>query len=203
VKPLVAGLIHPGEIRWRIGFDYPYKKRLKGGSINMNNYIRRLSGLGVSLWPKKGENKKTTLRKVWRIGALAPLVTLTLGPFFLDTQRLSAQRGGGAHGGGAQGSITYFSARDGNNESYVMNEDGSDPFRVTYDPASDVDPDISPNGQQIVFTSNRTGNNDIYTVGSSGGSAWNLTNHPANDGWARLSPNGKKIVFHSGRDGNF
>jgi len=116
---------------------------------------------------------------------------------------LTGFSGVGEHGGGPPGSIAFYSARDGNNEIYVMNADGSDPFRVTYDGPSDVDPDISPNGQHIVFTSNRTGNNDIYIVGISGGSAWNLTNNPANDGWARWSPNGKQIIFHSNRDGNF
>ena len=69
------------------------------------------------------------------------------------------------------GSIAFFSARDGNNEIYVMDWDGRRPLRITTNPASDVDPDISTNGRDIVFTSNRTGNNDIYIVGSSGGDA--------------------------------
>jgi hypothetical protein len=54
--------------------------------------------------------------------------------------------------GGPPQSVVFFSARDGhfNNQIYAMNPDGSDPLRVTYDTGSDVDPDISPNGQQIV-----------------------------------------------------
>jgi Tol biopolymer transport system component len=108
-----------------------------------------------------------------------------------------------AQGRGVPGGVAFFSARDGNNEIYVMNWDGSRPLRVTNDPGSDVDPDLSPNGRQIVFTSNRTGNNDIYVAGSAGGPAVNLTNNAATDGWARWSPDGKQIVFHSNRDGNF
>jgi Tol biopolymer transport system component len=168
----------------------------------MNNQNLRRSGGEFSRWSKGEERKKRG--KMWRIGVPVWLLALTFGVFFFGTQqRLRAQTGVGPHGGGPPGSITFYSARDGNNEIYVMNADGSDPFRVTNDPSSDVDPDISPNGGQIVFTSNRTGNNDIYIVGSSGGEPRNLTNHPANDGWARWSPDGQRIVFHSNRDGNF
>jgi Tol biopolymer transport system component len=106
-------------------------------------------------------------------------------------------------GGGIPGSIAFFSARNGNNEIYVMDWDGRRPLRITTHPASDVDPDISTNGRDIVFTSNRTGNNDIYIVGTRGGEPVNLTNNSANDGWARWAPDGEHIVFHSNRDGNF
>jgi TolB protein len=66
-----------------------------------------------------------------------------------------------------------------------------------------VDPAISPDGRDIVFTSNRSGNNDVFIVSSRGGTPINLTNNSANEGWARWSPNGRQVVFHSNRDGNF
>ena len=106
-------------------------------------------------------------------------------------------------GRGVPGNVAFFSARDGNNEIYVMDWDGRRPLRLTNDPGSDVDPAISPTGRDIVFTSSRTGNNDIFIVGSTGGAAVNLTNSPANDGWARWAPDGEHIVFHTNRDGNF
>ena len=106
-------------------------------------------------------------------------------------------------GRGVPSSLVFFSARDGNNEIYTADWDGRRPLRITSDPASDVDPDISPNGRDIVFVSNRGGNNDIYIVGSTGGTPVNLTNSPANDGWPRFAPDGEHIVFHSNRDGNF
>lgn len=106
-------------------------------------------------------------------------------------------------GRGVPFDIAFFSARDGNNEIYVMDWDGRRPLRLTDDPGSDVDPAISPSGRDVVFTSNRMGNNDIYIVGIAGGAAVNLTNTPANEGWARWAPDGEHIVFHSNRDGNF
>jgi Tol biopolymer transport system component len=107
------------------------------------------------------------------------------------------------HGRGAPGSVAFFSARSGNNEIYVMDQDGGRPLRITESPSSDVDPDISTNGRDIVFTSNRTGNNDIYIVDSTGRNPVNLTENAANDGWARWAPDGHHIVFHSNRAGNF
>ena len=104
---------------------------------------------------------------------------------------------------GVPGDIVFNSARDGNNEIYRMTWDGGAPLRLTNDPASDLDPAMSPNGRDVVFSSSRTGNNDIFVIGSAGGTAINLTNNPANDGWPRWSPNGRQIVFHSNRDGNF
>jgi Tol biopolymer transport system component len=106
-------------------------------------------------------------------------------------------------GRGVPGGLTFFSAREGNNEIYTADWDGGQPLRITDDPASDTDPDLSSNGSDVVFTSSRTGNNDIFVVGSAGGPAVNLTNHPANDGWARWAPDGWHIAFHSNRDGNF
>ncbi len=106
-----------------------------------------------------------------------------------------------AQGRGVPGSVAFSSARDGNNEIYVMDWDGSRPLRVTEDAASDTEPAISPNGRDIIFTSSRSGNNDIFIVDSTGRNPVNLTNHAANDGWARWSPDGRHIVFHTNRDG--
>ena len=121
---------------------------------------------------------------------------------------LAAVAGGGpavldGQGRGVPGDIVFNSSRDGNNEIYRMSWSGGMPLRLTTDPASDIEPAVSPNGRDVIFTSNRTGNNDIFIIGSTGGTAVNLTNNPANDGWARWSPNGQRIVFHSNRDGNF
>jgi len=132
-------------------------------------------------------------------------IWLLLSVFALSAATLLAYaRAYAQQGGGPPESVVFYSARDGhsNKQIYVMNPDGANPIRITYDVASDVDPDISPNGQRIAFTSNQTetGNNNIF-VRDQNGAVRNLTNNPtATEEWARWSPNGKQIVFDSNRD---
>ncbi len=58
--------------------------------------------------------------------------------------------------------ITFSSKRDGNDEIYSMNADGSGQTRLTTNSASDYDPAYSPGAQKIAFTSKRDGNDEIY-----------------------------------------
>jgi Tol biopolymer transport system component len=48
--------------------------------------------------------------------------------------------------------IVFVSARNGNDEIYVMNADGSGETRLTTDPQSDLNPQWSPDGTRIAFT---------------------------------------------------
>jgi dipeptidyl aminopeptidase/acylaminoacyl peptidase len=99
--------------------------------------------------------------------------------------------------------IAYTSEQAGNSEIYVMNADGSNPQRLTDDPAYDAWPVWSPDGSQIAFMSNRSGNPDIYVMDADGGNLRQLTHHTANDIWPDWSPDGGRIAFPSRRDGNF
>jgi dipeptidyl aminopeptidase/acylaminoacyl peptidase len=52
---------------------------------------------------------------------------------------------------GANGLIAFTSDRDGNDEIYVMNPDGSGQTNLTKDPAIDQLPAWSPDGTKIAF----------------------------------------------------
>jgi Tol biopolymer transport system component len=77
--------------------------------------------------------------------------------------------------------IAFVSAHNGNRDIYTMGSDGSDPQRLTSDPAEDMCPDWSPDGAQIVFNSERDGNWEIYVVNVDGSGLRRLTDHQAGD----------------------
>jgi len=58
-------------------------------------------------------------------------------------------------GENANGMIAFYSHRDGNIEIYIMNPDGSDQRRVTFNEYDDDSPAWSPDRSQIAFISNR------------------------------------------------
>ncbi|HKY45962.1 MAG TPA: DUF5050 domain-containing protein, partial [Pyrinomonadaceae bacterium] len=100
----------------------------------------------------------------------------------------------------AQEKIAFMSQRDGNGEVYVMNADGTNQLRLTFNPAFDSDPAFSPGGEKIAFTSYRDGNAEIYVMNSDGSSQTRLTNNPGSDLFPAFSPDGTKIAFASQRN---
>lgn len=102
--------------------------------------------------------------------------------------------------------IAFTSDRDcgchedaGLGQIYVMNADGSDPTRVTFDAPTDVEPNWSPDGRRIAFEreAEYRGTSDIFSVGVDGTDPINLTNNPGDDDDPRWSPDGSRIVFSS------
>lgn len=99
--------------------------------------------------------------------------------------------------------IAFSSDRDnGNVDIYVMNADGSQPTRLTSDPADDYAPSWSPDGSQIAFVSKRNGGQaDIFVMNSNGTNQVNITLLAGDDtdpSWGA----GGRIVFTSRRSGS-
>src|SRR5436309_2843912 len=71
---------------------------------------------------------------------------------------------------GGNGKIVFASDRDGNNEIYVMDADGSHQTRLTNNPADDILPAWSPDGTKIAWSTNRLGgsNYEIFVMNADG-----------------------------------
>jgi WD40-like Beta Propeller Repeat len=113
---------------------------------------------------------------------------------------------------GANGKIVFETNRDGNEEIYTMNSDGTNRLDLTRNPADDTDPRWSSDGSRIVFASNRSGNYQIYTMNADGSGVSRVT-HDSNDDrrptWTAdghiLFQNGSfpnRAIFRIDADGN-
>jgi WD40 repeat protein len=99
--------------------------------------------------------------------------------------------------------IAFISTRDGNQEIYLADADGTNARRVTNTPAQEDSPDWTPDGRQIVYASNATGTYQIWIMNADGTQQRRLTDGPAFNFQPAVSPDGKSIAFASTRDGNY
>jgi len=99
--------------------------------------------------------------------------------------------------------IAFRSQRDGDDEIYIMNSDGTCQVNLTNDPADDWSPAFSPDGTKIAFAHFFDGNqfSDIAVINTDGSGMQRLTtSHGEYPAW---SPDGSQIAFASTRDGNY
>jgi Tol biopolymer transport system component len=93
--------------------------------------------------------------------------------------------------------IAFKSRRDGNPEIYIMNPDGREQTRLTYNEITDRYPSWSPDNTKIVFSSGTP--LKIHIMNIDGSNRINLDSTGWQPAW---SPDGSKIAFTSYRDAN-
>lgn len=82
---------------------------------------------------------------------------------------------------------------------WMVEEDGSNPRRLTVHKARDTHPRFSPDGKWIAFSSSRYGDPDVFVMPAEGGTPRRLTFYGAPDtvvGWSRDS---RRVLFSSTR----
>lgn len=92
------------------------------------------------------------------------------------------------------GRISYVTNRNGNQDIYVCNADGTE-TNLSNSPATDNWHAWSPDGAHVVFTSARDGTAELYRVNEDGAGVVRLTNTPFEDLAPSFSPDGSRIVF--------
>ncbi len=96
--------------------------------------------------------------------------------------------------------IVFDSNRDGLQEIYIMNVDGSNVRRLTHTQTVKYLPSISPDGKRIVFMSYSDKEEAIYVMNIDGSGLQNVTNDKSRNGDPAWSHDSRQIVFHSDRD---
>ena len=86
------------------------------------------------------------------------------------------------------------------NEIWIMDSDGKERKRLTFDPGNDFSPLISPDARYIVFVSNRTGNFEIWRMNTDGSNPIQLTNSKGAN-MPAISPDGKWVTYMSSGEG--
>jgi Tol biopolymer transport system component len=96
--------------------------------------------------------------------------------------------------------LAFVSKRDGNEEIYLINIDGSKQTNVTNHPARDRFPSWSPDGKRIAFQSNRDGEDAIYMLFLDRDTGPIRLTSGRDPAW---SPDGQRVALEDGATGNF
>src|SRR3954451_14918174 len=96
---------------------------------------------------------------------------------------------------GPRARVAFTTTRDGNDEVYAVNRDGSFPVNLTSNTASDVDPAWSPDGTKVAFASNRDGDYEIYLANVNGTGVTKLTSNSVDDREPAWAPDGAYIAY--------
>ena len=76
--------------------------------------------------------------------------------------------------------IAFTSTRDGNEQIYVMDADGSSQTNISNNSENEDFPSWSPDGSKIAFRSGRDGTTNIYVMDSDGSNQTRLNSNSAN-----------------------
>lgn len=99
--------------------------------------------------------------------------------------------------------VCFSSTRDGNQELYIADSDGSAVQRLTSDAALDAHPVWSPDGKRLAFATDRWGDLELATIEADGSNLARLTASPGLDDYPAWSPDGARLAYTSNRDANY
>jgi len=107
--------------------------------------------------------------------------------------------GGGYDGLGGttwtnDGQIVFVSVESGNQDIWIMNEDGGNRRQLTFDKSVDESPTVSKDGKYIVFVSSRTGTPHIWRMNINGGELKQLTDK-GGESFPQITPDSQTVIY--------
>lgn len=95
--------------------------------------------------------------------------------------------------------LAFHSNRDGSNQVYVVDVDGSQLRRLTDHAGGSLTPKWSPDGKTIVYTRGVNESSDIWLMDADGGQQRALVATASDDSHPQFMPDGLAIVFNTSR----
>lgn len=92
------------------------------------------------------------------------------------------------------GKIIYASQTSGNDDLWIMSQDGSNQRQLTANARMNAQPAVSQDGRYFVFTSDRAGTSNIWRMDADGSNSKQLTSG-SGENLAQCSPDGKWVLY--------
>lgn len=108
-----------------------------------------------------------------------------------------------AQDGEGPGPVVFASDRTGNYEVFVLDPQTGLTTQLTNSPATDIEPDWSPDGSLVTFVSDRDGDFELYIMRADGTDLRQITFNNAAERLPRWQPNGEYIVYSSDVNGQW
>lgn len=99
--------------------------------------------------------------------------------------------------------IVFTSTKNGNEDIFSMNIDGSELTQLTDNPSNDMYPQISPDGKKILYTADINGTWQIMIMNADGTEKRQLTNGRDRSGFPTMTFEGRYIFYEVYIDNNW
>ncbi|NQU07128.1 MAG: Tol-Pal system beta propeller repeat protein TolB [Candidatus Abyssubacteria bacterium] len=98
--------------------------------------------------------------------------------------------------------IAYVNQKAGRKEIYIMDYDGYNSYRLTYENSITLSPDWSPDGKKMIFTSYRDRNPDVYMVDLEEKKYTRISGYIGLNIAPAFSPGGETLALTLSKSGN-